>query len=150
MGSFQRGKFLFYEERSDLWRQIEKDSDRTRRDLNFFQKPSTTRFDPTHICLSEKASVVKESLNKDNFLTHRDILFRILFIYGMTNKGIGYVQGMNELVAVIYHCFYEFGDEDDIQNAEADTFWCFFIFISPVKKNTFFPDFKDLGKVLLR
>ena len=82
--------------------------------------------------MSEKKSVVDLSSEEGNFMTHRDILFRILFIYGMTNKGIGYVQGMNELVAVIYHCFYEFGDEDDIRHAEADTFWCFFIFISPV------------------
>ena len=43
-----------------------------------------------------------------NYLeTYADVLHRILFIYAKLNPGIKYVQGMNEVLAVIYYCFLE-------------------------------------------
>ena len=39
--------------------------------------------------------------------THADVLHRILFIYAKLNPGIKYIQGMNEVLAVLYHCFVE-------------------------------------------
>ncbi len=37
--------------------------------------------------------------------THADVLARVLFIYAKLNPGIKYVQGMNEVLAVLYYCF---------------------------------------------
>lgn len=42
--------------------------------------------------------------------THADVLARVLFIYAKLNPGIKYVQGMNEVLAVIYYCFWSFSD----------------------------------------
>jgi len=39
--------------------------------------------------------------------THADMLHRILFIYAKLNPGIKYIQGMNEVLAVIYYCYLE-------------------------------------------
>lgn len=59
--------------------------------------------------------------------THSDVLGRVLFIYAKLNPGIRYVQGMNEILAVLYFCFWSFGDEDMISNEylESDLFFCF-------------------------
>ena len=35
------------------------------------------------------------------------MLHRILFIYAKLNPGIKYIQGMNEVLAVIYYCYLE-------------------------------------------
>lgn len=37
--------------------------------------------------------------------THADVLARVLFIYAKLNPGIRYVQGMNEVLSVLYYCF---------------------------------------------
>lgn len=50
-----------------------------------------------------------EDLDKYIF-THSDILGRILFIYAKLNPGIMYVQGMNEVCAVIYYTFWMGGN----------------------------------------
>ena len=66
------------------------------------------------ISLSEKANEA-----------HWEVVERILFIYAKINKGIGYVQGMNEIIGPIY---YVFGNDTNVewrQHAEADTFFCF-------------------------
>ena len=45
--------------------------------------------------------------DRENYIeTHADMLHRILFIYAKLNPGIKYIQGMNEVLAVLYHCFY--------------------------------------------
>jgi len=46
----------------------------------------------------------KEDLEK-YIETHGDSLGRILFVYAKLNKGVQYVQGMNEVLAVLYICF---------------------------------------------
>lgn len=46
--------------------------------------------------------------DKQNYIeTHADVLLRMLFVFGKLNKGIGYVQGMNEIIAVLYYCFFQ-------------------------------------------
>ena len=52
---------------------------------------------------------------------------RVLFIYAQLNKGIRYVQGMNEVIAILYYCFYKFGNESVISTdyLESDLFFCF-------------------------
>lgn len=64
----------------------------------------------------------KEREERKNMENHRDVLTRILFVYARVNKPVGYLQGMNELISVIYYCFYQFGFENDQTHAEADTF----------------------------
>ncbi|KAI8330172.1 rab-GTPase-TBC domain-containing protein [Chlamydoabsidia padenii] len=66
---------------------------------------------------------------------HWEVIERILFIYAKLNPGIGYVQGMNELLAPIYFVF-----ANDMSSglagqvhAEADTFFAFTSLMSDVR-----------------
>lgn len=66
--------------------------------------------------------------DRHNYIeTHADVLARILFIYAKLNPGVKYVQGMNEILAALYYCFYTFGDDQVIahENLESDLFFCF-------------------------
>ena len=47
---------------------------------------------------------------------HSDAIARILFIYARLNTGIKYVQGMNEILAILYYCFWKFGSEAQISS----------------------------------
>lgn len=40
------------------------------------------------------------------------VVERLLFIYGKTNTGIGYVQGMNEVIGPLYYVFSQHPDEE--------------------------------------
>ena len=81
--------------------------------------------------LMKQADTKKQELTLDDkkhyIETHSDVLARILFIYAKLNTGIKYVQGMNEVLAVLYYCFLSFGDEQIIsmQYLESDLFFCF-------------------------
>ena len=60
--------------------------------------------------------------------THADILHRVLFIYAKLNPGIKYIQGMNEVLAVIYYCFLNPDENEDIidkKYLESDLFFSF-------------------------
>jgi TBC1 domain family member 13 len=67
--------------------------------------------------------------------SHSDALARVLFIYAKLNKGIRYVQGMNEILAVLYYCFWKFGNEAAISTEylESDLFFCFSNLMSEVQ-----------------
>ena len=55
---------------------------------------------------TKKADLKSEEVR--NYIeTHGDVLHRVLFIYAKLNPGIKYVQGMNEVLAVLYFCFLE-------------------------------------------
>lgn len=59
---------------------------------------------------------------------HWEAIERILFIYAKLNPGVGYVQGMNEILAPIYYVFAAKTAEDDPESqayAEADAFFVF-------------------------
>lgn len=60
---------------------------------------------------------------------------RVLFIYAKLNKGIKYVQGMNEVIAILYYCFWKFGSDSVIstQYMESDLFFCFSNLMSEIK-----------------
>lgn len=66
---------------------------------------------------------------KDRFnyiITHADVLAKILFIYAKLNPGIKYVQGMNEILATLYICFYDPSlPQEFSQYFESDLFFCF-------------------------
>jgi hypothetical protein len=59
--------------------------------------------------------------------THADVLAQVLFIYAKLNPGVKYVQGMNEVLAVLYYCFWSFSDFNVIprEYLESDLFFCF-------------------------
>ncbi|KAI9490507.1 rab-GTPase-TBC domain-containing protein [Zychaea mexicana] len=65
---------------------------------------------------------------------HWEAIERILFIYAKLNPGVGYVQGMNEILAPIYYVFAK--DDFDLEAqayAEADAFFVFTILMSDVR-----------------
>ena len=66
--------------------------------------------------------------------SHADCLARVLFIYAKLNKAINYVQGMNEVIAVLYYCFwkYESGVISE-EYLESDLFQCFSNIMSELK-----------------
>ena len=83
---------------------------------------------------TKKSDLSTDDVN--NFIeAHSDALARILFIYARLNSGIKYVQGMNEILAVIYHCFWKFGNEAIISTEylESDVFFCFSNLMSELK-----------------
>ena len=63
---------------------------------------------------------------RENYIfTHADVMSRILFIYAKLNPGIKYVQGMNEILAVLYYAFYMDNSETLKEHYESDLFFCF-------------------------
>ncbi|XP_012940740.1 TBC1 domain family member 13 [Aplysia californica] len=56
---------------------------------------------------------------------HWEVVERILFLYAKLNPGLGYVQGMNEILGPIYYTFATDPDQGYRESAEADSFFCF-------------------------
>jgi hypothetical protein len=116
-----------------LWEEIEKDVKRTRVEMAFFMMA----VDPERSTPEDIERLERQQHTKKNDLTredvsnyiesHSDALARVLFIYAQLNKGIRYVQGMNEILAVLYYCFWKFGNEAAISTEylESDLFFCF-------------------------
>lgn len=130
----------FYEDKL-LWEEIEKDVKRTRVELSFFHmavdpnrndQADTTRLEKQ--MHKKKSDLSREDI--ENYIeSHSDALARVLFIYAQLNKGIKYVQGMNEILAVVYYCFWKFGNEGVISTEylESDLFFCFSNLMSELK-----------------
>ncbi|KAI7866029.1 rab-GTPase-TBC domain-containing protein [Spinellus fusiger] len=64
---------------------------------------------------------------------HWEAIERLLFIYAKLNPGVGYVQGMNELLAPIYYVFAKDPHLETQAHAEADAFFVFTILMSDVR-----------------
>ena len=95
----------------NLISQIDKDLPRTRFEMNFF---------------SEK------SINNDKE-TNYQILKRLLFIHSKEHEDISYVQGMNEMIAIIYYIF-ALDDNPFMKNfIESHTYFCFEFLIDEIK-----------------
>ena len=91
--------------------QINKDLPRTRPEVSFFKEKS------------------KISKNETNY----DVLRRILYFYAKKHKDVGYVQGMNEIVAIIYY-IYTLDENPYIKNfVESDTYYSFELLIEEIK-----------------
>ncbi|CAI0542894.1 unnamed protein product [Linum tenue] len=91
----------YFQKHGEIAEQIDRDVDRTHPDLNFFSGDS--------------------SFSRKNRGAMRDILL----LFAKVNPAIGYVQGMNEVLAPIFHVFSTTYDEQDLANVEADSFYCF-------------------------
>lgn len=66
---------------------------------------------------------------------HWEVCERILFVYAKLNPGLGYIQGMNEILGPIYFTFASDSDKDCKENAEADCFFCFTNLMSEIRDN---------------
>ncbi|KAI9030061.1 rab-GTPase-TBC domain-containing protein [Phycomyces nitens] len=64
---------------------------------------------------------------------HWEAIERLLFVYAKLNPGVGYVQGMNELLAPIYYVFSKDPNLDEQAHAEADAFFVFTNLMSDVR-----------------
>lgn len=132
----------------NLLEMIDKDINRTRMNLNFFtslvNKNSKISDEDLNKIINHKKNctyqdyrlVYTKGRDKNNFFeneTHSDVIERIIYIYSKLNKQVGYVQGMNELIAPIYYCF-SIDNTVSLENVEADTFWCFTFLMKDVKK----------------
>jgi len=82
-------------------------------------KSMASRIDP-----NKKARIERYVLDSQNEGIHSQIMIRILCVYARLNKGIEYVQGMNELLAPIYYIF-NMDPSEHSKYAEADSFFCF-------------------------
>jgi len=101
-----------------LWEDIIKDTKRTRSTTEFFRGYTDYPLEK----LYTQEFVLEKTYEKE---THIDVISRILFVYGKLNPSVGYVQGMNEVLAPIYYCFYNDLNPIFVGRAEADAFHCF-------------------------
>lgn len=117
----------FHKDR-EIWEEIEKDVKRTRNEIALFMRALK---DEDTIKnwerLQRQAELKKSELNADdrqNYIeTHADVLSRILFIYAKLNPGIRYVQGMNEILAILYFVFFDTTDPILTETLESDLFF---------------------------
>jgi len=106
----------------ELWDDIVKDTKRTRSEMDFFQRE--TDFTYNNIVSANE---------EDSPETHNDVLARILFVYAKLNPGVSYVQGMNEILAPIYHSFSADQGPAFKNQAEPDSFFCFSLLMGEVQ-----------------
>jgi len=67
--------------------------------------------------------------------TNNDIMTRILFIYAKLNPGIKYVQGMNEILMVLYYTIIEDTLEGYTDYIESETFFLFSRMMGEIQNN---------------
>ncbi|ORY01100.1 RabGAP/TBC [Basidiobolus meristosporus CBS 931.73] len=77
--------------------------------------------------LSSKAS------EEESCDLHWEVIERLLFIYAKLNPGVGYVQGMNEILGPIYYTMANDPDEESRAHAEADSFFVFTLLMSNIR-----------------
>ena len=103
--------------------------------------PSTPSLEEIfHTFLQDAQSL--EQIRKDVVRTHQDLRFylepdrnlgvrrcaaieRVLYIWSKLNKGVNYVQGMNEIVGTLYYVLANDLNSDWSNAAEADTYYLF-------------------------
>ena len=132
----------------ELLETINKDINRTYSTMNFFSKPINDKIKLSQEELNNLYMLKKNCIYQDSTLVytkgrtyndlynkeiHSDVMERILYIYAKNNKDVGYVQGMNAILAPIYYC-YSMDNTCDIENIEADAFWSFSLLMDDIKK----------------
>lgn len=112
-------KWKQYFENTKLLDEIRKDVVRTHPDLHFFLEP-------------------EDDLGQRRYAA----LERILFVWAKLNKGVRYVQGMNEIVGSIYFVLATDFNEEWACEAEAD---CYFLFntLMVEMRDVFVPDLDE-------
>ncbi|KAI8599119.1 rab-GTPase-TBC domain-containing protein [Dissophora ornata] len=77
--------------------------------------------------MSESDNSCHDELPQD---LHWEAIERILFIYAKLNPGVGYVQGMNEILGPLYYLLANDPDEVSRAHAEAESFWLFHLLMA--------------------
>ena len=95
-------KWAQFFENASLLDEIRKDVVRTHPDLTFFLEPEDNLGQRRHAAVE-----------------------RVLFVWAKLNKGVRYVQGMNEIVATLYFVLANDSNEEWACEAEADTYFLF-------------------------
>lgn len=120
--------------------------------------PLSTEADSKWFQFFENASLLDE-IRKDVVRTHPDLFFflepenslgqrryaaleRILFVWAKLNKGVRYVQGMNEIVGTIYYVLANDFNEEWACEAEADTYFLFNTLMTEMR-DVFVPDLDE-------
>jgi hypothetical protein len=103
---------LISKEDKDLLLQIDKDLPRTRGEINFFKL------------------YCKKNKKKTNY----EIMKRILFIYAKQHPELKYIQGMNEILAVIYYTFENDDNPFMLNYSESDSYYTFEILLEEIKQ----------------
>ncbi|KAG0356344.1 hypothetical protein BGZ54_000762 [Gamsiella multidivaricata] len=82
---------------------------------------------PESLPLDEDDDSSQDELPQD---LHWEAIERILFIYAKLNPGVGYVQGMNEILGPLYYLLANDPDEVSRAHAEAESFWLFHLLMA--------------------
>ena len=97
-----------------------------------------------------ESAVLLDEVRKDVVRTHPDLAFfleptedlglrryhaieRILFVWATFNKGVRYVQGMNEIVGAMYYVMAKDWKQEWAAEAEADTYYLFSILLAEMR-----------------
>ncbi|XP_065916477.1 TBC1 domain family member 13-like [Dysidea avara] len=134
--------------------QIDHDAKRLYPDISFFQLPTaypctqyrgtkhklkrrveqtvlpsqvveSTRQGVKNVRISSQSDTEPHVVLKEGQEAHWEVVERILFIHTKVHKGLGYIQGMNEICGPLYYVFASQPDKQSQEFAEADTFFCF-------------------------
>jgi hypothetical protein len=116
LNSNEDSKWQQFYENAALLDEVRKDVVRTHPDLHFFLEPD-------------------ENLGQRRYAA----LERILFVWAKLNRGVKYVQGMNEIVGTIYYVLANDFNEEWAAEAEADSYFLFNIIVTEMR-DVFVPD----------
>ncbi|EPY28478.1 GTPase activator-like protein [Strigomonas culicis] len=109
---------------NELTRIIDLDIPRTMPDLVFFTTESGDVKD-AHRESGGHVDPEKECCGVQHYTRTQKALKRIIYMIASVNKGLGYVQGMNEFVGLLLYAFCEESNEHFTRHIEASTFFCF-------------------------
>lgn len=123
--------------------------------MNRFVDPENPATEEAFKDFFESATLLDE-IHKDVVRTHPDLSFflepaadvgqrrygaieRILFVWSKFNKGVRYVQGMNEIVGILYYVLANDQNDDWASHAEPDTYWLLHSLLSEMQ-DVFVPE----------
>jgi len=119
LGTETDNKWFQFFENASLLDEIRKDVVRTHPDLYFFLEP-------------------EENLGQRRYAA----IERILFVWAKLNKGVRYVQGMNEIIGTLYYVLANDFNEEWACEAEADSYFLFNTLMSEMR-DVFVPDLDE-------
>ena len=103
--------------------------------MNYFKEPlfpeQVSNYKPEEIAaiieqqLETKECDMTDEQRQKRIATRSDPLSRILFVYAKLNPGISYIQGMNEVLAVLFYTFDTENVSFDSKYTESDLFAVF-------------------------
>ncbi|KAF9566196.1 hypothetical protein EC968_003849, partial [Mortierella alpina] len=91
------------------------------------QKQVNFQLSNSAVALDESEEGSEDELPQD---LHWEAIERILFIFAKLNPGVGYVQGMNEILGPLYYLLANDPDEVSKAHAEAESFWLFHLLMA--------------------